>query len=129
MNKEDATSTTDRSVDVDGVKISATGATESGINQVHAGEGDITVNVRSSCIETSGINDMGDAASGVLASSDSATNPATNEGRVRIDVRDSTIMTAGPRAKGIVGGHTHTGGIDIDVSNTNISRRLYVIQS
>ena len=39
---------------------------------------------------------------------------------MKIDVRDSTITTAGPRAKGIVGVHTHTGGIDIDVSNTNI---------
>ena len=66
----------------------------------------------------SGTTDTGDAASGILASSYSVTS--SNEGRVRIDVRDSTIMTQGPRAKGIVGGHTHTGGIDLDVSNTNI---------
>ena len=123
MSEAAAGSTSDLSVDVDGVKISATGATESGIDQVHHGEGDITVNVRSSCVETTGTSDTGgeDAASGVLASSESFTNPATNEGAVKIDVRDSTIMTAGPRAKGIVGGHTHTGGIDIDASNTNIT--------
>ena len=69
------------------------------------------------------------SASGILASSDSATSPATNEGLVRIDVRDSTIMTAGPRAKGIAGAHTHTGGVDIDVSNTSITRKLYDYQS
>ena len=72
----------------------------------------------------SGTSNTGDAASGVFASSDSASDPATNEDRVRIDVRDSTIMTEAARAKGIVGAHTHTGGIDIDVSNTNITRRL-----
>ena len=120
-NEEAADSTTDLSVNADGVKISATGGAESGIHQVHHGEGDINVNVRSSCVETSGTSNTGDEASGVLASSDSATDPATNEGTVKVDVRDSTIMTEGPRAKGIVGGHTHTGGIDIDVSNTNIT--------
>ena len=99
-DEEDAISTSDLDVEVDGVKITATGATESGINQVHHGEGDITVIVSSSCIETSGTsNTPEDAASGIVASSDSATNPATNEGRVKIDVRDSTIMTEGPRAK------------------------------
>ena len=121
-NEEAANSTTALSVNVDGVKVLATGGAESGINQVHHGEGDITVNVTSSCIETSGTTtDMGDAASGILAGSTSSTNPATNEGQVRIDVRDSTIMTAGPRAKGIAGTHTHTGGVDIDVSNTSIT--------
>ena len=80
-NEEAGDSTTALSVNVDGVKISATGATESGIHQVHHGMGDITVNVRSSCIETSGISNTGDEASGVLASSDSSTNPATNEGQ------------------------------------------------
>ena len=38
-------------------------------------------------------------------------------------------MTAGPRAKGIAGAHTHTGGVDIDVSNTSITRKLYDYQS
>ena len=121
MSEEAANSTTALSVNVDGVKVLATGGAESGIDQVHHGEGDITVNVTSSCIETSGTTDTGDAASGILAGSTSSTNPATNEGRVRIDVRDSTIMTAGPRAKGIVGEHTDTGGVDIDVSNTSIT--------
>ena len=68
-SEEAADSTTDLSVNVDGVKISAMGA---GIHQVHHGEGDITVNVRSSCIETS--------ESSVFASSNSSINPATNEG-------------------------------------------------
>ena len=77
----------------------------------------------------SGTTNTGDAASGILASSDSASDPATNEGRVRIDVRDSTIMTERARAKGIVGGHTYTGGIDLDVSNTNLTRNLYACQS
>ena len=120
-NEAAVDSTTDLNVNADGVKISATGATESGINQVHHGEGDITVNVSNSCVETSGTGNSGDQASGVLAASTSFTDPATNEGDVKIDVRDSTITTTGPRAKGIVGGHTHTGDVDIDVSNTNIT--------
>ena len=120
-NEAAVDSTTDLNVNADGVKISATGATESGINQVHHGEGDITVNVSNSCVETSGTGNSGDQASGVLAASTSFTDPATNEGDVKIDVRDSTITTQGPRAKGIVGGHTHTGDVDIDVSNTNIT--------
>ena len=120
-NVEATSSTTDLSVDVDGVKISATGATESGIHQVHRGEGDITVNVRRSCVETSGAGSSGHQASGILANSDSGTNPATNDGQVKIDVRDSTIMTQGTRTKGIAGTHTHTGGIDIDVENAAIT--------
>ena len=121
-NEEEVDSTTDLSVNADGVKISATGALESGIDQVHRGEGDITVNVRSSCIETTGNGSRGgDAASGILASSDSATDPATNVGDVKIDVRDSTITTQGGRTKGIVGVHIHTGDVDIDVENTAIT--------
>ena len=74
------------------------------------------------------------SASGILTSSASATSPATDEGQVRIDVRDSTIMTAGPRAKGIAGAHTHTDDIDINSidnykSNTSITRKLYDYQS
>ena len=80
-NEEAASSTTDLSVNADGVKISATGAAESGINQVHRGAGDITVNVSNSCVETTGAsNRVHDAASGILASSNSDTDPKTNEG-------------------------------------------------
>ena len=75
-------STTDLSVDVDGVKISATGATESGIHQVHRGEGDITVNVRRSCVETSGAGSIGESCrpAGFSPIATSGTNPATNDG-------------------------------------------------
>ena len=38
-------------------------------------------------------------------------------------------MTEGPRAKGIVGALPLTGGIDINVSNTNITRKLYAYHS
>ena len=120
-NEEAASSTTDLSVNADGVKISATGAAESGINQVHRGAGDITVNVSNSCVETTGASNRGDAASGILASSNSDTDPKTNEGKVTIDVRDSTITTAGRRAKGVVGFHDHTGDVDIDVDDSAIT--------
>ena len=120
-NEEAASSTTDLSVNADGVKISATGAAESGINQLHRGEGDISVNVSNSCIETTGTGRSVHEASGILASSESATDPKTNVGDVKIDVRDSTITTQGRRAKGIVGAHTHTGDVDIDVENTAIT--------
>ena len=120
-NEEAASSTTDLSVNADGVKISATGAAESGINQLHRGEGDITVNVSNSCVETTGAGGSVHEASGILASSKSDTDPKTNVGDVKIDVRDSTITTQGRRAKGIVGAHTHTGDVDIDVENTAIT--------
>ena len=120
-NEEAASSTTDLSVNADGVKISATGAIESGIDQVHRGDGDITVNVRRSCVETTGAGGSGHEASGILANSDSDTDPLTNVGKVKVDVRDSTIMTQGRRAKGIAGVHTHTGDVDIDVENAAIT--------
>ena len=119
-NEESTTSTTDISTSVDGVKISTSTDAESGINNVHHGDGDITINVANSCVETTGAGASGDAASAILATSNSDTDPKTNEGDVTIDVRSSTITTTGRYSKGVVGHHNHEGGIDIDVDDSAI---------
>ena len=85
-NEEAADSTTDLSVNADGVKISRF-QRRGAQNRASIKYTMVRVTSPSTsgavAIETSGTSNTGDEASGVLASSDSATNPATNEGRVK----------------------------------------------
>ena len=108
--------------DLDGVKITA--GENWGIHLNHQGEGDTTITVENSCIETTGAASlptrMPHNTAGVLGQSVTSTNPMTNVGDVTIDVRNSTIVTTGAEGTGIAGLHSNEGNVDIDVLNSTI---------
>ena len=108
--------------DLDGVKITA--GENWGIHLNHQGEGNTTITVENSCIETTGPatlpTRMEHHTAGVLGQSVTSTNPMTNVGDVTIDVRNSTIVTTGAEGTGIAGLHSNEGKVDIDVLNSTI---------
>ena len=113
-----STSTTDISLDVDGVDISTEDAGEDGIKAEHAGgdettSADITIDVTGTSNKNT-ISTMGIVASGIHGKH-------AGHGNVDIDVKDVTITTTNTQSLGIETEHSGTGDVDISATGIKIS--------
>ena len=108
----DTSSTADIDIDLDGVAISTTNASDRGVRAEHAGgttatPADIMIDVTGTATKNT-ISTEGSQAEGILGKH-------TGTGDVDIDVTGVGISTGGWQARGVYGEHTGTGDIAIDI--------------
>ena len=108
--EEDAASTTNIDINLDGVTTDTTADREQGAAGVHYGTGDITIDVEDSSFTTRG--DLGQGVYGWQAGT----------GNIDIDVRNITAHTHGLEANGVYAWKTvGNGNINIDVTGSMIT--------